>query len=158
MRFGTKAFKILKLLEARRLLARLPKTGRAHKDGTISKKVMNAQRVSLILCQFAALSAHTARHCCGVLTGLNILLQAPEACKATPAKRCHCNCAETSRAFFIQEFFLGSLQLFAGFYFVYVVGPGGKVNPGNLMSADDQPLAVIVGGEGWRRQSLSCPQ
>ena len=37
---------------------------------------------------------------------------------------------------FIRDFILGFLWLLAGFYFVYVASPFGKVSPGNLMSVD----------------------
>ena len=44
-----------------------------------------------------------------------------------------------------------SLRLSAGFYLVYFVGSGGKVNPRNLMSVDDQfagPTGFYLGALG----------
>ena len=34
--------------------------------------------------------------------------------------------------FFMEDSIFGSLWLFAGFYVVFVAGPGGKVSPANL--------------------------
>ena len=40
--------------------------------------------------------------------------------------------------FFIQDFVFRYLRLFEAFYFAYVVGHDAKVNPGNVLSVDDQ--------------------
>ena len=39
---------------------------------------------------------------------------------------------------FMQDLIFGFLWQLAGFYFEYIVGPGGRVSPGRLMAVDAQ--------------------